>query len=115
MAAFTLTERFGDSLVLDTKFGKLVCWKVRDDEEYKEFSIDLIANDGKEYQVATIGTDEHGFYESPFLSKECIEKLRKRHASIHTYLWDGNGEDSCESFFMDPHGDGYYYDPKEEE
>ena len=49
------------------------------------------------------------------LFEEEVEKMRKRHASVHTYLWDGNGEDSCESFFMDPHGDGYYYDAKEEQ
>jgi len=103
MGRFTLTERFGDSLVLDTKFGKLICWKVRDDDEYKEFSIDLIANDGKEYQVATIGTNESS--DDPHYNDDMV----------HAYIWDGQHEDVAADFYMDPNGDGYYYDPKEDE
>lgn len=101
MTRFTLTERLDEALVLDTKFGKLVCWKVRDDEDYKEFAIDLIANDGKEYQVATIGTNEG------FNDLHC-DNL------VHIYAWDGHYEDCAGELYMDPHGDGWYYDAKEE-
>lgn len=103
MTRFTLTELMDDALVLETKFGKLVCWKVRDDEDYKEFSIDLIGNDGREFQVATIGTCENS--DDPHFNDDMI----------HAYIWDGQHPDDIESFYMDPHGDGYYYDAKEGE
>jgi len=102
MSRFTLTERLDECLVLETKFGKLLCWKVRDDAEYKEFSIDLIANDGKEYQVACIGTNEQG-------DDPCFGDDR-----IHVHVWDGQRPDDIESFYMDPCGDGFYYGPEEE-
>lgn len=102
MSRFTLTERLEDTLVLETKFGKLVCWKVRDDEDYKEFSIDLIANDGKEYQVATIGTNEGS--DDPHYNDDMV----------HAYIWNGQHPDDPADFYMDPHGDGWYYDAKEE-
>ena len=55
MSRFTLTEHLDECMVLETKFGKLVAWVVRNDEDFKEFAIDLIGNDGKEYQVACNG------------------------------------------------------------
>ena len=103
MGRFTLTERIEDALVLETKFGKLVCWKVRDDEDYREFSIDLIASDGKEFQVATIGTCENS--DDPHFNDDMI----------HIYGWNGQNQDCSDQLYMDPHGDGYYYDPKEDE
>ena len=103
MSRFTLTEHFDECLVLETKFGKLVAWVVRDDEDFKEFAIDLIGNDGKEYQVACIGTEERDFGDG----FECSR-------FIHSYLWDGHHPDDIESYYMDPHGDGWYYDAKED-
>ena len=102
MASFRLSDHMTDKLVLETKLGKLVCWKVRDDEGYKEFAIDLIANDGKEYQVATIGTNEGS--DDPHFNDDMV----------HAYIWDGQHPDDPEQFYMDPHGDGFYFDPKEE-
>lgn len=104
MSRFYLAEIIdsNDTLVLETKFGKLVCWKVRDDEEYKEFAIDLMANDGREYQVATIGTIE--WSNDPHYNDDMM----------HAYIWNGQHPEDPASFFMDPHGDGWYYDPKEE-
>lgn len=101
MGRFALTEHLDDALVLHTKFGKLVAWVVQDDSYYKEFAVDLIANDGKEYQVAVIGTDENG-------GDTDMDK-------VHVYLWDGieaDDPDCC--FYMNLHGDGWYFDPKEE-
>lgn len=85
-----------EKLVLDTKFGRLVCWKVRDDEDYKEFSIDLIANDGREYQVACIGTNEGS--NDPHFNDDMV----------HVYAWNGQHEDCADQLYMDPHGDGWY-------
>ena len=101
MGEFTVGRLADEKMVLDTKFGKLVCWKVRDDEDYREFSIDLIANDGKEYQVATIGTNE------------CSDDPHFNDDRIHVYVWGGQHPEDPEEFYMDPHGDGWYYDPEE--
>ena len=103
MGRFTLTERMDECLVLETKFGKLVCWKVRDDEDYREFAIDLIGNDGREYQVATIGTCENS--DDPHFNDDMV----------HVYTWDGQHEDCAGQLYMNPHGDGWYYDAKEGE
>lgn len=86
--------QMNDRLVLDTKFGKLVCEVVRDDE-YKEFAIDLYRNDGKAVQVAVIGTDEGG-------GDTDMDR-------IHTYLWDGenaDGPDAC--YYTEPFGEGWW-------
>ena len=112
MTRFNLSQ-VGQKMVLETKLGKLVCWVVRDDEEYKEFAVDLIAKDGREYQVATIGTNEYPFYASPFLEGERLEESRRRHDCVHIYTWDGHDTDSTGDLYMDPTGDGYYYDLNE--
>ena len=90
-----------ERMVLECKFGKLVCEVVRDDDEYKEFAIDLISTDGKEYQIAVIGTNECG--DDPHYNDDMV----------HVYVWNGHSDDCCSQFYMDPHGEGYYFDPKE--
>ena len=90
-----------ESMVLECKFGKLVCEVMRDDEDYREFAIDLIADDGKKYQVAVIGTNERGD-DSDFNDD-----------MVHVYAWNGRQEDCAADFYMDPHGDGYYCDQEE--
>lgn len=92
-----------EKVQLNCKFGKLVCWKSREDEDYREFSIDLIAEDGREYQVATIGTNEYS--DDPHFNDD----------KVHIYLWDGQRSEDPSWQYMDPHGDGWYYNPNEEE
>ena len=103
MTRFNLSDiPSSEKLELQTKFGTLVAWVVRDDEDYKEFAIDLIANDGKEYQVACIGTDEYS--DDPHYNDD----------KVHIYTWDGHDPDCCHQEYMDPNGEGYYYGPEEE-
>ena len=102
MSEYTVGKLAKEKLELDTKFGRLVCWMVRDDEDYKEFAIDLVTHDGREYQVATIGTNEGS--DDPHFNDDMI----------HAYIWDGQHEEEPRQLYMDPHGDGYYYDAREE-
>ena len=102
MSEYTVDKLAGDEkLELHTKFGRLVCWVVQNNESYKEFAIDLVTDDGKEYQVATIGTNEYG------------NNPRFNDDMVHAYIWDGQHEEDPTSFYMDPHGDGYYYEKEE--
>ena len=102
MKDYTVGNLAKERLELKCKFGTLIAWVVRDDDEYKEIEVDLVANDGKEYQVACIGTDEYEFEGNEFASK------------VHTYLWNGMQEEVAKDYYMDPCGEGYYYDPKED-
>ena len=102
MSEYTVDRLADEKLELHTKFGRLVCWKVRDDEGYMEFAIDLVTKDGREYQVATIGTCENS--NDPHFNDDMV----------HAYIWNGQHEEEPTSFYMDPHGDGYYYDAREE-
>ena len=90
-----------ERIVLPCKFGKLVCEVVRDDEDYKEFAIDLHRSDGKEYQVAVIGTNESS--DDPHFNDDMV----------HVYAWDGQHEDCSYHVYMDPSGDGWYFDQEE--
>ncbi|MBQ9000487.1 MAG: hypothetical protein IJ087_01385 [Eggerthellaceae bacterium] len=83
-----------ERLVLPCKFGKLVCEVVRDDDEYKEFAIDLHRNDGKVVQVCVVGTNEYD---------ECNGDDK-----VHVNLWDGEREDSCGVHHIEPYGDGWW-------
>lgn len=84
-----------ERMVLDTKFGKLVC-EVMSDGDYKEFAIDLVRPDGRAYQVAVVGTNEHS--DDPHYNDDMV----------HVYTWDGQYEDCAEQFYMDPNGEGWY-------
>lgn len=93
-----------ERMVLECKFGKLVCEVVRNDDEYKEFAIDLYRNDGKAVQVAVIGTDEYEMWKPERLNH--IE--RKQHSMVHVYYWDGEDEDCYGQHFVEPFGDGWW-------
>jgi hypothetical protein len=102
-----------ERLVLECKFGKLVCEVVRDDDEYKEFAIDLHRNDGKVVQVCVVGTNEG----DPFLAdwmtlKQKIEAERNSHM-VHIDLWDGDDQDCCGRFHTKPFGDGWCEEEEE--
>lgn len=114
MSEYTVDKLADEKLELHTKFGRLVCWKVRDDEEYKEFEIDLVTDDGREYQVACIGTNERDYEPFGGFTDKVDETLEKQSRMVHVFAWDGNDEDCTELLYMDPHGDGYYYDAREE-
>ena len=93
-----------ERIVLPCKFGKLVCEVVRDDEEYKEFAIDLYRNDGKAVQVCVVGTDEWEWHE-PNLATP-MEK--RQHDMVHINYWDGEDEDCYGQHFVEPYGDGWW-------
>lgn len=77
---------------LPCKFGTLVAEVVRDDEDYREIAVDLMRSDGKGYQVAVIGTDEHP--EGP--------------PNVHVHLWDGEHEETETVWRMNPDGNGFF-------
>ena len=83
-----------ERLVLDTKFGKLVCEVVRDDDDYREFAIDLYRNDGKAVQVCVVGTNEYDEVSGDDM--------------VHVNLWDGEHEDCCATHHVKPFGDGWW-------
>ena len=85
-----------ERIELPCKFGTLVCEVVRDDEDYKEFAIDLYRNDGKAVQVCVVGTNEHDV--GNFFDKTCV----------HVDLWNGEDEDSDGRHYTEPFGEGYW-------
>ena len=89
-------NRDNERMVLECKFGKLVCEVVRYDEDYREFAIDLYRNDGKVTQVCVVGT-----YESAAWTEVGDDK-------VHVDLWDGESEDCCKRHYVEPYGDGYW-------
>ena len=89
---------------LPCKFGTLVCEVTRADEDYREFSIDLVRNDGHEVQIACIGTNEN----DEGLSLFSDEELRQYRDMVHVYLWNGESQDCCGEHYVAPFGDGYY-------
>lgn len=93
-----------ERIVLPCKFGKLVCEVVRDDDEYKEFAIDLYRDDGKVVQVCVIGTDEYELRESANRSTE----RTKQHDMVHVHVWDGDSQDCHWSTYVEPYGDGWW-------
>lgn len=84
-----------ERIVLPCKFGKLVCEVMRDDDDYREFAIDLYRNDGKAVQVCVVGTDERGG------DLDGVDK-------VHIYMYDGENEDCCGQHFVEPFGDGWW-------
>lgn len=84
-------------LVLDCKFGKLVCEIVRADEDYREFAVDLYRNDGKVVQVCVVGTYESDVWE------EAIGEDK-----VHVDLWNGEDEDCCDRHYVEPFGGGWW-------
>lgn len=97
-----------ERIVLPCKFGKLVCEVVRDDDEYKEFAIDLYRNDGKAVQVCVVGTCE---YEPP-ADAEPTPMQAKQHDMVHVDYWDGEDEDCCGVHYVEPFGDGWWGEEK---
>lgn len=85
-----------ERMVLECKFGKLVCEVVRDDEEYKEFAIDLYRNDGKAVQVCVVGTNERD--QGHFFDKTCI----------HVDLWNGEDQDCDSRHYTESFGNGWW-------
>ena len=93
-----------ERLVLPCKFGKLVCEVVRDDDEYKEFAIDLYRNDGKVVQVCVVGTCEYGLPEGC----EQTNAQERHYNTVHVDYWNGEDEDCYGSQHVEPYGDGWW-------
>lgn len=92
-------------VVLDCKFGEIVCEVVRSDEDYRELEVDLVRPDGRAYQVCIVGTNENedGLQ---FMDPPARERYRD---NLHIHYWDGHDEDQCdEGIFLDPEGEGFY-------
>jgi len=87
-------EQDNERMVLDTKFGKLVCEVMVDSEDYKEFAIDLYRNDGKAVQVCVVGTYEY-------------DKASDGD-KVHVNLWDGENVDCCATHHVEPYGNGWW-------
>lgn len=95
-------------MVLECKFGKLVCDVMRDDDEYKEFAIDLYRNDGKVVQVCVVGTVESEHEYCDAFSADANRELAKYHGMVHTCLYDGEDPDSCQRLYTEPYGGGWW-------
>lgn len=97
-----------DSIEVECKFGTLVCSVFSDNDDYRELAIDLVRPDGRSYQVCCVGTDEHEPWSFDWLTKEKNEQHRRENRSVHVYVWNGEDEDCCDQFYMDPNGDGHW-------
>lgn len=97
-----------ERLVLECKFGKLVCEVVRDDEDYKEFAIDLYRNDGKAVQVCVVGTDEGKLHVADWMKPEQQIEAVRNFRMVHVSLWDGDDQDCCKVHYVEPYGDGWW-------
>ena len=75
-------KQSNERIVLPCKFGKLVCEVVSNDDEYKEFAIDLYRNDGKVSSSSRLFSLETDIFIS---LPPCIRRLdatrRTRHRS----------------------------------
>ena len=101
-------DQDNERIVLDTKFGKLVCEVVRDDEDYKEFAIDLYRNDGKAVQVCVVGTDEHEWERTDWFDDETNRKFEEQNGKVHIYMSDGESQDCEGSWYVEPYGEGWW-------
>lgn len=102
--------RHGDAkrIELPCKFGMLVCECVRDDEDYKEFAIDLYRNDGKVVQVCVVGTNEGELFLADWMKPEQRAEAARIHRMVHVNLWDGESEGCRGIHYVEPFGEGWW-------
>lgn len=82
------------ALVMKTSLGDLIVYPGGDPGIYDEFSIDLIAPDGRYLQVACVGVAED----------------RNGSPELHVYAWDGLEEFSVSETILDVGDDSYWYE-----